>query len=121
MQSVIENLSMNPYTIADSEYFWLSLTEPAKGRYAIHCEVYQWSKEIYKWLFESWQEIIEQFYVNGIDEVYCFIDEEATKIKKFAIMFGFEPELGCEYKTEDGQEGTLVLFRFPIKETIEGN
>lgn len=97
----------------------LHVMEPAPGKYCIHCDVFEWSKDTYKELINQWGEVIEELYKAGVDEVYAMIGEEETKIQRFARMFGFEEYFGIEYETDKGTSGVLRVYVFPIKGLIE--
>lgn len=97
----------------------LHVVEPAPGKYCLHCDVLEWSKDIYKELLNQWGEVIEELYKAGIDEVYAIIPEERKGIQKFAEMFGFEDYFGIRYKTDRETTGTLRVYAFPIRGVIE--
>lgn len=97
----------------------LHVMEPAPGKYCIHCDVFEWSKETYKELLNQWGEVLEELYKAGLDEIYAVVPEEEGKIRRFAEMFGFELSFGIDYETDKGTTGTLIMYRFPIKSTIE--
>lgn len=106
-------------TLVETDDVTLDVIEPYPGKYCLHCGVYNWSKSKFKEYLQEWGGILEELYKSSIDEIYCLIPEEERKVQKFAEMFGFQPEFNIDYETDKGTQGVLVLYSFPVKETIE--
>lgn len=105
--------------LLETEKVNLYVMEPAPGKYCVHCDVLEWSKDTFKEFVNQWGEVLEELYKAQIDEVYAIIPEEEKKIAKFAEMFGFEKSFGIDYETNTGRTGLLIVYRFPIKGVIE--
>lgn len=117
----MKDLRWEQQDIVKTEDYRLSVMEPKKDHYLVHCEVFNWSPGLFKRFLGEWSEIVEEFYKAGVDELYCLIPEEERQIGKFATMFGFEPlkECICTDDTKD-YTITLILYRFPVNKVVEG-
>jgi hypothetical protein len=108
------------FTVAENEHFKLSVIEPKQGYYLLHCNVHSgWTKELYNQMLQWWGDILEEFYINGIDYVFVLLPDYEIKVAKFAVKFGFEPITAHDCVTENGERITFLLYRFPVKKIME--
>lgn len=66
--------------------------ERVDERVFVHCEVYKWSKEIYRDLLELFVDIRELVRNEGVPALYCSYMLNDVKGQHFATMFGFTIE-----------------------------
>lgn len=80
---------MMPEVFAGTDDY-LVRTEIDAGFFVLHCEVYNWSAEIYKELLDILVDVMDKASDEGYPSIYVVVDNDDDKLFKFATMFGFE-------------------------------
>lgn len=77
------------YWLIETPYGRLG-AQAVDGRLWVHCDIWEWSKDVYKDCQKQWTRLLEHFRQHGIKRIFSAIPEQDPLVNKWQKLWGMK-------------------------------